>query len=109
MCYYRLVAASIVPEQNPGDFNQAMMELGARICTPQNPNCMECPIQSDCKALKQLNKVKELSKNGFFDENKKKRNRELIEEHGKEDFIFLKGYQMTADTKKKKYRLYCVP
>lgn len=37
----------------PGDFNQAMMELGATICKPQNPQCMTCPIQSFCKAYQQ--------------------------------------------------------
>ncbi|KAI8639211.1 DNA glycosylase [Parasitella parasitica] len=67
------IAASIVPASNPGDFNQAMMELGAQICTPQNPDCVKCPIGSDCKALNQLKHAQELSKNGFFDEKKKKR------------------------------------
>lgn len=72
----------MVPESNPGDFNQAMMELGARICTPQNPDCDKCPISNDCKALNQLKYVKELSKNGFFDEKKKKR-KTVDSEHGK--------------------------
>lgn len=78
----RDIAASIVPESNPGDFNQAMMELGARICTPQNPDCDRCPIKNDCKALNQLKYAKELSKNGFFDEKKKKR-KTIDSEHGK--------------------------
>ena len=34
----------------PGDFNQAMMELGALVCTPTNPNCAECPLAKDCSA-----------------------------------------------------------
>ncbi|KAI7899653.1 DNA glycosylase [Cokeromyces recurvatus] len=67
------IAASIVPELNPGDFNQALMELGARICTPQNPNCVECPIKNDCKAFNQLRVMKDLAKNGFFHEKTKKR------------------------------------
>jgi A/G-specific adenine glycosylase len=33
------------------DFNQAMMELGSLICKPQNPNCTECPLQSQCFAF----------------------------------------------------------
>jgi A/G-specific adenine glycosylase len=74
----------MVPESNPGDFNQAMMELGARICTPQNPVCVKCPISDDCKAFNQLKYVKELSKNGFFDEKKKKRKMADIE-HGKKN------------------------
>lgn len=76
------IAASMVPESNPGDFNQAMMELGARVCTPQNPDCANCPIQSDCRAWNQLKLVKSLSKNGFFSEKKKKRKQMSIE-HGK--------------------------
>ena len=37
----------------PGDFNQAMMELGATICTPKNPSCGDCPLRKDCAARKQ--------------------------------------------------------
>jgi A/G-specific adenine glycosylase len=72
----------MVPESNPGDFNQAMMELGARICTPQNPECNKCPIKNDCRALNQLQVAQKLSKNGFFDEKTKKR-KQLSIEHGK--------------------------
>jgi A/G-specific adenine glycosylase len=36
---------------NPGDFNQSMMELGARICSPRNPNCGKCPLSFNCKAF----------------------------------------------------------
>lgn len=34
----------------PGDFNQAMMELGALVCTPRNPKCDECPLRDACQA-----------------------------------------------------------
>lgn len=34
-----------------GDYNQAMMELGATVCTPKNPACVKCPLQADCKAF----------------------------------------------------------
>ncbi len=34
----------------PGDFNQAMMELGALVCTPRNPNCATCPLADACAA-----------------------------------------------------------
>ena len=37
----------------PGDFNQAMMELGAIVCTPKNPSCGDCPLRKDCAARKQ--------------------------------------------------------
>ena len=36
----------------PGDWNQAMMELGATICTPKSPHCAECPVASWCRARK---------------------------------------------------------
>ena len=34
----------------PGDFNQAMMELGALVCTPKNPSCGACPLAASCSA-----------------------------------------------------------
>ena len=34
----------------PGDFNQALMELGARVCRPRSPACAECPLADDCRA-----------------------------------------------------------
>ncbi|KAI8373656.1 DNA glycosylase [Choanephora cucurbitarum] len=73
------IAANLVSHSNPGDFNQAMMELGARICTPQNPDCAVCPLNTDCRALHQLKTAKEMSKNGFFDEKKNKRKMASIE------------------------------
>jgi A/G-specific adenine glycosylase len=38
------------PRGRPGDYNQALMELGQRICTPRSPRCGECPIEGDCRA-----------------------------------------------------------
>ncbi|MBX7131158.1 MAG: A/G-specific adenine glycosylase [Fimbriimonadaceae bacterium] len=43
-------AQSLIPSENPGDWNQAMMELGATICTPKNPKCEQCPIAKLCAA-----------------------------------------------------------
>lgn len=43
-------ATSLVPKAAPGDFNQGMMELGARICVPRSPKCSECPVQRHCEA-----------------------------------------------------------
>lgn len=42
----------IIDEKHPGEFNQAMMDLGSAICTPTSPNCESCPIQSFCLAYK---------------------------------------------------------
>lgn len=41
-------AQSWLPRQRPGDFNQAMMELGATVCTPRAPQCLICPVTSLC-------------------------------------------------------------
>jgi A/G-specific adenine glycosylase len=44
------LARELVPEQRPGDFNQALMELGATVCTPRAPRCGECPVANACVA-----------------------------------------------------------
>lgn len=41
----------IIPENQPGDFNQAVMELGATVCKPANPNCSACPVSKNCVAF----------------------------------------------------------
>ena len=38
-------------ETQAGDFNQAMMELGAMVCTPKSPLCLFCPVQDNCEAF----------------------------------------------------------
>ena len=40
----------MLPHGRAGDFNQAMMELGATICTPRNPRCVACPLKRSCIA-----------------------------------------------------------
>ena len=42
------LAASLLDSDRPGDFNQAMMELGATVCLPRNPQCLVCPLASGC-------------------------------------------------------------
>jgi A/G-specific adenine glycosylase len=42
-------AQTLLDRSRPGDFNQAMMELGATICLPKNPLCLECPVQMLCR------------------------------------------------------------
>ncbi len=44
------LAAALVPEQRPGDYNQALMELGQFICAPQKPLCLLCPLAKTCLA-----------------------------------------------------------
>ncbi len=43
-------AAELVPEVRAGDFNQALMELGAVVCTPRAPDCDDCPVALHCRA-----------------------------------------------------------
>jgi len=45
-------ATHLVLGDRPGDHNQALMELGATVCTPNNPRCHSCPISADCEALR---------------------------------------------------------
>ncbi len=47
----RAAVARWVPADRPGDFAQAMMDLGATVCTPRRPNCMLCPLREGCRAL----------------------------------------------------------
>lgn len=42
------VGQTMVKNHNAGDFNQAIMDLGATICRPNNPDCLNCPIQKHC-------------------------------------------------------------
>jgi len=41
----------MVPPDRPGEFAEAMMDLGATICTPKNPACSLCPLNADCRAF----------------------------------------------------------
>ena len=45
------IAARWISKNRPGDFNQAMMELGATVCRPSDPLCLLCPLQNICRAF----------------------------------------------------------
>jgi len=47
----RALVAAMTPEDRPGDFAQAMMDLGATICTPRRPACALCPLNAACRVL----------------------------------------------------------
>jgi A/G-specific adenine glycosylase len=47
------VASALLPAGRAGDFNQALMELGATTCTPRTPRCPVCPVRGQCVALGQ--------------------------------------------------------
>jgi A/G-specific adenine glycosylase len=44
------LAATLTPPQRSGDYAQAMMDLGATICTPKRPSCLMCPLAETCEA-----------------------------------------------------------
>ncbi|MEC9393061.1 MAG: A/G-specific adenine glycosylase [Pseudomonadota bacterium] len=48
----RELASTLNPEKRIGDYVQALMDIGSKICKPKNPNCSICPIKSNCKSLK---------------------------------------------------------
>lgn len=45
------LAAEHLPHGRSGDYNQALMDLGATICTPKTPDCIHCPLVEDCHAF----------------------------------------------------------
>jgi A/G-specific adenine glycosylase len=49
---FEILANRLIPKENPGEFNQAMMDFGARLCVPKNPDCTQCPFQGSCFAKK---------------------------------------------------------
>ncbi len=44
------LASELVRGPRPGDLNQALMELGATLCTPKRPHCLACPVRRECRA-----------------------------------------------------------
>jgi A/G-specific adenine glycosylase len=55
-------AEDLLDRQRPGDFNQAMMELGATVCTPRTPSCLTCPVVDDCATRGELPSLGNTSK-----------------------------------------------
>jgi A/G-specific adenine glycosylase len=49
-------AGELLSQQRPGDFNQAMMELGATVCLPRQPQCLLCPVSDLCATRGELQK-----------------------------------------------------
>jgi A/G-specific adenine glycosylase len=48
----RALTDALTPDARPGDFAQAMMDLGATVCTPRKPRCALCPWRADCAAFR---------------------------------------------------------
>lgn len=49
--YFSQLALLLMPNDRAGDFNQAMMDIGAEICKPKSPKCTECPMETGCLAF----------------------------------------------------------
>ena len=49
---FEALAGELLPKQEPGTFNQAMMDFGATWCTPRSPRCIDCPVAETCDALR---------------------------------------------------------
>ena len=47
---FKMLASSLLPNSDLGDYNQAIMDFGAKQCKPISPSCIECPLSIDCKA-----------------------------------------------------------
>ena len=57
--YFKELAQSLLPEDDMGNYNQAIMDFGSQQCKPKSPNCSICPLNNSCCALKN-NKIDEL-------------------------------------------------
>ncbi|KAM6124112.1 adenine DNA glycosylase [Pterocles gutturalis] len=60
------MANALVDRSRPGDFNQALMELGATVCTPKAPLCGECPAKRHCRARRRVEKELALASQKLF-------------------------------------------
>ena len=80
-----------------GDYAQALMELGALICKPNNPNCDQCPISAKCLSLKKkdfvLNKIKKKNKDKYYLLRVYKKNQKYLLIKNTE-FNFLKNFDI---------------
>ncbi|MFD1673000.1 A/G-specific adenine glycosylase [Agrilactobacillus yilanensis] len=51
--HFRTLIQPLIPKDRPGDFNQAVMDLGASVCTTKEPLCLFCPLQAFCQSYAQ--------------------------------------------------------
>jgi A/G-specific adenine glycosylase len=70
-------ADEILDRKSPGDFNQAMMELGATVCLPHQPLCGECPVREFCRAQGKLAQTQKMPRQ------KRQANYALVRKGGK--------------------------
>ncbi len=80
---------SLYIPKRTGDFTQALIELGALICRPNNPQCHRCPISAQCQAY-QLNKIDDYPKKQKKKEREKREARFYIIQNTQEETLFFK-------------------
>ena len=51
--HYSQIALKMMPDDNPGAFNEAVMDLGSAVCKPRNPLCELCPLKNHCRAFQE--------------------------------------------------------
>lgn len=50
---FEAVVSEVISHEDPSAFNQGLMELGATVCTPKSPKCLQCPVKKHCQAYQQ--------------------------------------------------------
>lgn len=78
------IAADLVSQDQPGDFNQALMELGATVCKPTSPSCDVCPLRSVCHArllVDHAKRIDSLRTESPGDKNPSGRKRNVLDLH----------------------------
>lgn len=102
--YFSELAMRMMPNDAPGHFNQAMMDLGSEICKPKNPQCGVCPLNEECMSFatgKMLDfpvktkkvKITDLSLTYFFVEY----GDQFLIRQRSDDFIWKKLYEFPAE------------
>lgn len=81
------LANAVVSRERPGDFNQALMELGAMVCTPRNPKCEACPLSDLCTAYSMVKESDTQLKIHLKDEVKKSTREVKISNKSKQPVI----------------------
>ncbi|QNI32016.1 A/G-specific adenine glycosylase [Alloacidobacterium dinghuense] len=93
----RETAQALLDQNRPGDFNQAMMELGATLCLPKNPLCLECPVQGLCRTRGEHPTVKRPKMRSkaiyfaFIERKKRKNSSEILLEQRPHDASLMAG------------------
>ncbi len=93
----RETAQTLLDRSHPGDHNQAMMELGATICLPKNPLCLECPVQTLCRTrgehptVKRQKMYAKATYFAFLERKKRKNTTEILLEQRPHDASLMAG------------------